>query len=288
MAKSPVGGSRAYLKGRIGSDVYTLGKDGKGKRQQVVRSLAEEVSNPRTSSQMFGRMIMTTIAQAAKALNPIIDHSFDGVAIGQPSISTFTKTNYALAKADAVAHPASGNTFGLKKYQEKGISVGAYVISKGKASLPAAVSLGAKVLNIALTATTLTVGGLKAALGLTASGYLTIVVVSAGKAEFVRVKLSTTLADNTAISAGNVAGLFSYEGNVAAVASLSSNTIVITPTLTASTVYAQGVIVSDKKNSGWIHSACTLAVTGTPVYNADTALPTYPTGTAQFLNGGEL
>ena len=288
MAKSPVGGSRAYLKGRIGSDVYTLGKDGKGKRQQVVRSLAEEVSNPRTSSQMFGRMIMTTIAQAAKALNPIIDHSFDGVAIGQPSISMFTKTNYALAKADAVAHPASGNTFGLKKYQEKGISVGAYVISKGKAALPAAVSLGTKVLNIALTAATLTVGGLKAALGLTASGYLTIVVVSAGKAEFVRVKLSTDLADATAISAANVASLFSYEGNVAAVASLSTNTIVITPTLTASTVYAQGVIVSDKKNSGWIHSACTLAVTGTPDYNANTALPTYPTGTAQFLNGGEL
>lgn len=288
MAKSPVGGSRAYLKGRIGSDVYTLGKDGKGKRQQVVRSLAEEVSNPRTSSQMFGRMIMTTIAQAAKALNPIIDHSFDGVAIGQPSISTFTKANYALAKADAVAHPASGNTFGLKKYQEKGISVGAYVISKGKATLPAAVSLGTKVLNIALTAATLTVGGLKAALGLTASGYLTIVVVSAGKAEFVRVKLATDLADSTAISAGNVASLFSYEGNVAAVASLSTNTIVITPTLTASTVFAQGVIVSDKKNSGWIHSACTLAVTGTPDYNANTALPTYPTGTAQFLNGGEL
>lgn len=288
MAKSPVGGSRAYLKGRIGSDVYTLGKDGKGKRQQVVRSLAEEVSNPRTSSQMFGRMIMTTIAQAAKALNPIIDHSFDGVAIGQPSISTFTKSNYALAKADAVAHPASGNTFGLKKYQEKGISVGAYVISKGKATLPAAVSLGTKVLNIALTAGTLTVGGLKAALGLTASGYLTIVVVSAGKAEFVRVKLTTDLADSTAISAANVASLFSYEGNVAAVASLSTNTIVITPTLTASTVYAQGVIVSDKKNSGWIHSACTLAVTGTPDYNANTALPTYPTGTAQFLNGGDL
>lgn len=288
MAKSPVGGSRAYLKGRIGSDVYTLGKDGKGKRQQVVRSLAEEVSNPRTSSQMFGRMIMTTIAQAAKALNPICDHSFDGVAFGQPSISMFTKTNYALAKADAVAHPASGNAFGLKKYQEKGISVGAYVISKGKATLPAAVSLGTKVLNIALTATTLTVGGLKAALGLTASGYLTIVVVSAGKAEFVRVKLSTNLADSTAISADNVASLFSYEGNVTAVASLSTNTIVITPALTTSTVFAQGVIVSDKKSSGWIHSACTLAVTGTPDYNANTALPTYPTGTAQFLNGGDL
>ena len=87
MAKSPVGGSRAMLKGRIGSDVYSVGKDGKGRRQQVVRSLAEQVSNPRTQAQMEGRMIMSTVMQAVAGLSAIIDHSFDGIANGQPSIS---------------------------------------------------------------------------------------------------------------------------------------------------------------------------------------------------------
>ena len=115
MAKSKNGGTRSFIRGRIGSDVYSVGKDGKGARQQVVRSLAEQVANPRSSAQMFGRMVMSTVMQTVSALKPIIDHSFDGVATGQPSISEFIRRNYALVKADAEAHPASGNQFGLNK-----------------------------------------------------------------------------------------------------------------------------------------------------------------------------
>ena len=47
MAKSKVGGTRAYIRGRIGSDVYSIGKTSAGKKQQVVRSLAEQVKNPK-------------------------------------------------------------------------------------------------------------------------------------------------------------------------------------------------------------------------------------------------
>ena len=168
MAKSKNGGSRAYIRGRIGSDVYSVGKNGMGEKQQVVRSLAEQVSNPRTSGQMFGRMIMSTTMQAVSALTAIIDHSFDGVPKGQPSISQFIKNNYALIKADAQAHPSSANAFGLNKYQEKGIKVGKYLVSDGNQVLPSAVSCDEDQMIITLTAGTLTVGGLKAALGLSA------------------------------------------------------------------------------------------------------------------------
>ena len=68
MAKSKNGGSRAYIRGRIGSDVYSVGKDGMGKKQQVVRSLAVQVTNPRSQSQMFNRMIMSTVMQGVSAL----------------------------------------------------------------------------------------------------------------------------------------------------------------------------------------------------------------------------
>ena len=91
MAKSKNGGSRAYIRGRIGSDVYSVGKDGKGQKQQVIRSLAVQVANPRTSNQMFGRMIMSTVMQAVSGLSFIIDHSFDGKVKGQPSISEFIR-----------------------------------------------------------------------------------------------------------------------------------------------------------------------------------------------------
>lgn len=288
MAKSKTGGSRAYIRGRIGSDVYSVGKNGKGQRQQVVRSLAEQVSNPRTQEQMKGRMIMSTVMQAVSALQPIIDHSFDGLPIGQPSISEFIRRNYALVKADVAANPASSNAFGLVKYQEKGAKAGKYIVSAGSAVLPAAVTGDNSAMIISLTAATLTVGGLKAALGLTAEGYLTYVLLSNEKgAQFVRVNLTTTLSDDTAITAGNVASLFTISGNAAATVSLMDNSIAVVITDAGDDAF-YGFIVSDKVDGAWTHNTVTLNGADGVDFASDVALPTYPTGSAQFLNGGDL
>lgn len=288
MAKSKNGGTRAFIRGRIGSDVYSVGKDGMGKRQQVVRSLAEQVSNPRTSNQMFGRMVMSTVMQAVSALKPIIDHSFDGVAKGQPSISEFIRENYALVKADAIAHPASSNRFGLNKYQEKGAKGGAYVIAKGTAVVPEALTADSIALNIQLTATTLTVGGLKAALGLSADGYATYVALNETQQALIfRVKVSTNLADETAITADNVASLFSVEGNVPVEIGLSENKIYFQYDSETS-VFSYGLIVSDLIDGSWKHNNATMVPEDNVFWVADSALPTYPVGTEQFLNGGDL
>lgn len=292
MAKSKTGGSRAYIRGRIGSDVYSVGKDGKGMRQQVVRSLAEQVSNPRTQEQMFGRMIMSTVMQAVSAMAPIIDHSFDGIAKGQPSISEFIRQNYALVKADAIAHPASDNKFDLSKYQEKGIKTGTYIVSKGSAVLPAAVKPRTGYLYITLPTGAITVAGLKQSLGLSADGYLTWVGIAYGVGfQYLRLKLTTTLADSTAITAQNVGSLFTLEGNVTATASLSSlgdDDAVCFQIGDGDGVNNQAVIVSEKVNGAWIHNDAQLDGEGVAAYTADVALPTYPTGTTQFLNGGDL
>lgn len=288
MAKSKNGGTRAYIRGRIGSDVYSIGKNGKGEKQQVVRSLAETVANPRSQSQMFGRMIMSTVMQAVSAMSQIIDHSFDGIAKGQPSISEFIRTNYALVAADAKANPASGNDFGINKYQEKGAKAGAYMISKGSVQKPSAVLVNNKAITIGLTGDTLTVGGLKAALGLSADGYLTYCrLMNTGEFNFFRAKLTTTLSDDTVIAAGNVASLFTFEGNSAVTASLSGNDIELAIASTGQ-YNAFGVIVSELVDGAWKHSSCTLDPDDANLQTADTALPTYPTGNEAFLNGGDL
>ena len=288
MAKSKVGGSRAYIRGRIGADVYSIGKDGKGTRQQVVRSLAEQVSNPRTSAQMFGRMVMSTVMQAVSALQTIIDHSFDGLPKGQPCISEFIRTNYALVKADATAHPASGNTFGLNKYQEKGAKGGQYVVSNGAMAVPSAVQALANVMTIGLTAETKTVGGLKAALGLSADGYLTYVgILPDGSGMFVRAHVDTTLPDETALSSDNIASIIKLEGNKSAGVSIDGNIITIERNAVDEPV-SYGIIVSDLVDGAWKHNKCVLQSDGTPAFASDVALPTYPTGTQQFLNGGDL
>lgn len=288
MAKSKNGGARAYLRGRIGSDVYSIGKNGNGAKQQVVRSLAESVANPRTSSQMFGRMIMSTVMQAVSALKPIIDHSFDGFPSGQPSISEFIRRNYALIKDDAKAHPSSGNKFGLNVYQEKGIKLGCYQLSAGSAVLPAAVEASDEGFKIKLTAETLTVGGLKSALGFSEEGYLTCVLLDdTYGAEFVRLNVNTALSDETVISSSNIGSVFVKSGNATFNITVDGNNIVITPAQVGVN-FAYGVIASDKVNGAWVHTPCTLAGVNNAVSNADTALPTYPVGSEQFLNGGTL
>lgn len=288
MGKSKNGGTRAYIRGRIGSDVYSIGKNGKGEKQQVVRSLAETVANPRTAAQMAGRMYMSTVMQAVSALSVIIDHAFDGFPKGQPSISEFIKTNYALIKADAVAHPASGNTFGLNKYQEKGILQGAYIVSNGTIALPNALYVNAAEgeVDITLGAANLTVGGLKAKLGFGTDDYLTIVGInSPGKVFYDRLRIDPSLSDETAISAGNAGSLFLHEGNTVFGSELVENNINIVAT---SIALNMGVIISKNVDGAWKHSKCQLSAPTDPSYTSDVALPTYPTGTEQYLNGGDL
>lgn len=292
MAKSKNGGSRAYIRGRIGSDVYSVGKDGKGKKQQVVRSLAVQVANPRTSNQMFGRMIMSTVMQAVSGLSFIIDHSFDGITKGQPSISEFIRQNYALAKADAIAHPAEENIFGLNKYQEKGILPGAYVVSDGAVSYDHGnCYMSEGTLNIRLAASGSTVGTLKEMFAAGTDGYVTAMSVQVGKVLFLRVRIADGLTDSTVISAENVGTLFTFEGNVTPTVTLATlgGDQGIKIQLSTDVMSKEGVIVSLPENGGWVHSRCVLdsgyEIAG---HTSDVALPTYPVGSAQFLNGGDI
>ena len=287
MAKSKSGGTRSYIRGRVGSDVYSIGKNAKGKKQQVVRSLAETVANPQTIAQMRGRMIMSTIMQAQSALKPIIDHSFDNVVGVQPNLSEFIRRNYALIKADVAANPSSGNVFGLNAYQEKGAKQGAYIISDGKAAVPAALTLdkAAGVITIALSAGTMTMAGLKAALNFGNEDFLTIVGIDTqGAAEYCRYHINQSLADSTAISSGNINDVFETEGNATPVVAVVGNAITIT---LAAIAGCSAFIVTRKVSDGYSHSKATLGAGTDLSWNADAALPTYPVGENKFLNGGD-
>lgn len=285
MAKAKSGGTRSFLRGRVASDVYSIGKDAKGNKQQIVRSLAESVANPQTLAQMRGRMIMSTIMQAVSAMAAIIDHSFDAVPAGQPNVSEFIRTNYALVKADVAAHPASGNAFGLNRYGEKGIKQGAYVVAAGSAADIAGVQLNgsAKTLTIALSAGA-TIADLRSALGLGVEDYFTAVCITSDeKFLYNRFHVSQSLASATIISADNISEVITLDGNVAVTLAFASNTI--TATFADFSANA-GIIVSRKENATYKHNNVELAAPTSPVYTSDDALPTYPTGAQRFLNGG--
>lgn len=290
MAKSKSGGTRAYIRGRVGSDVYSVGKTAKGKKQQVVRSLAETVANPQTEAQMFGRMIMSTVMQNVAALRPLIDHSFDNVTGKQPNISEFIARNYALAKADAIAHPSSGMKFGLNKYQEKGAKGGALVIAAGQVPNASAVTndVSNGQITIDLAAGSETFGDLKAALGLEGGDYITMVeIMDDGSLNYCRMFLSATAADSTSVTTEALATLLTLETEGTFEVSYSSTTHKVSVSNYES-ANAIGYILSKKTASGWEHNNAVMTPHTSMKWSADVALPTYPTGSEQFLNGGDI
>lgn len=285
MAKGKSGGTRSFLRGRVASDVYSIGKDAKGNKQQIVRSLAESVANPQTLAQMRGRMIMSTVMQAVSSMAAIIDHSFDNVPAGQPNVSEFIKRNYALIKVDVAAHPSSGNAFGLNKYGEKGIKQGAYVVAGGSAADIAGVLLNGtkKTLVIALSAGA-TIADLRSALGIGIEDYFTAVCVTAdGKFLYNRFHVTQSLPSATQISADNIASVLTLDGNVNVSLAFASNTI--TATFADFSANA-GIIVSRKENATYKHNDVVLVAPAAPTFTSDDALTTYPTGSQRFLNGG--
>lgn len=318
MARSKNGGSRAFVRGRIGSDVYSIGKDGKGARQQVVRSLAVQVSNPRTTTQMVGRMLMSTVMQALSEFKPIIDHSFDGVASGQPSLSKFISLNYAKLKNyyDNLAEGADG-TFILNEYQEKGILPGSYQISDGEVPTPPSSIMSGGwggYLCIKMTTPKLTEGQsftfamLKEAWPFGLEDKITMVAfmydaTAPVRLKYQRVSLNLALADTTVLTADNIKTAFIFEGSVNPGINLRIPTTETTglicpqiendPTTEKNSSYGvDSVAIRSKKEAGsWKHSVATFNVDNTMFVGYRTkeaALATYPVGSAQFLNGGDL
>lgn len=295
MAKSKSGGTRSYIRGRVGADVYSIGKDAKGAKQQVVRSLAETVSNPQTVAQMGGRMIMSTIMQAVSAFKNIIDHSFDNVPKGQPCISEFISRQYALMKADSIAHPASGNDFGYNAYHVKGVVAGKYLISAGDAVLPSAVQRSVGGMTIHTGKTAPTVGDLKTLLGLGEGDFLTLVRLTGAEltamtVEFVRLKIDPSVADSTALSSSNINTVFvkDGQGDLTLAFMDQENDATISWTDMEAAGYEAGAIISKKTDAGYQHSTCQLGGSSPSDIAWDDVIGTYPVGTEMFLNGGDL
>lgn len=293
MAKSKSGGTRSYIRGRVGADVYSIGRDAKGAKQQVVRSLAETVANPQTIAQMRGRMIMSTVMQAVSALRPIIDHSFDNVPTGQPNISEFISRNYALIKADVEAHPASNNVFPMVAYQEKGVKGGAYIVSAGEVITTLDTDqYASNEVKLALAADS-TVAQLKAAMGLGSDDYFTWVALKYnGDALYCRLRFNPAVADSTVITADNKGTIFVSEGNASVTVGYAGGELSFTfSDGTSNSPSCSGVIVTKKETAGYKHSTCVLKNYDMPEYNSassDVVLPTYPVGSQMYLNGGKL
>lgn len=110
------------LKGRVGSVVYR-NRNGVNVASQIPAS----VKNPQSILQQQQRMKFNSVSQAYSCLKSIVDHSFEGVTYGAPSMAKFMKDN-------ALLYTLSGPKHGFVAKGNASLAPGSFKISQG--SLP--------------------------------------------------------------------------------------------------------------------------------------------------------
>lgn len=269
-------------RGKVGSLVFS-----RSNGKQIVRAKADKVKNPQTETQMISRIILNTCAQAYSNFNAITDHSFEGIAQGQPSMSYFMRRNIDALRRSIAQQIAAGYDYdACVAFTPLGSSVlvpNTYILSSG--SLPsvnaefASPSAAATRAQFALSANTY--AAVIEDYGLQRGDQLTFVTCQAlGPTEtefhFARVILDPTDAAGNALplstqfldgdggvafpsprNEGSFGALeFDAEDNVVKFNLVNANRL----------VYSAGIIVSRKKADGtWSRSTCQMVVSDAAV-----------------------
>lgn len=121
------------LKGKLGETV-AMRRNGK----QVVRAYISNPKNPNSQKQQVQRMVQATAAQAYSAMKKICDHSFEGVQVGQKSMSYFMSKNMDYLRASIAANGDGTLINATADFVRKGVNLpvlNKYVVGKG--TLPA-------------------------------------------------------------------------------------------------------------------------------------------------------
>lgn len=269
-------------RGKVGSLVFS-----RSNGKQIVRAKADKVKNPQTETQMISRIILNTCAQAYSNFNAITDHSFEGVAQGQPSMSYFMRRNIDALRRSIAQQIAAGYDYdACVAFTPLGSSVlvpNTYILSSG--SLPsvytsfASPSAAATRAQFALSANTY--AAVIEDYGLQRGDQLTFVTCQAlGTTEtefhFARVILDPTDAAGNALPLetqfldGNGAVAFPSPRNEGTFGALEydtdANVVKFNLVNASRLVYSAGIIVSRKQTNGtWCRSTCQMVVSDAAV-----------------------
>jgi len=118
-------------RGKVGDLVFS-----RNNGKQVIKARSEVVRNPQTTSQTLQRILLNTISQAYSVMLPICDHSFEGVKVGQDTMSEFMKQNLnrIRARVTNLKNTTGGLTgfYSVSPIGYKGIAINNYILATGK------------------------------------------------------------------------------------------------------------------------------------------------------------
>ena len=285
-------------KGKLGGSYFGKGPDG-----STIQHVIGENKNPRTLAQMQQRMIMATAMAAYSGMKEIVDHSFEGITYGQPTMSEFIRLNAKMLRDGLLAGTEyiSFNPYGVRSLYPN-----PYIISKGtlrdfSSNLIAGISDGRMVditidgLNIVEKVTTL--GDVLSQMGLDKGSFITFVCCAYntenGYSQFGWCRLIPKESElDSSVFDIEVSHFFEFESNVLVdldtVFSASTMRIIFGFDQEVDSV-STGVILS-KKQLTWRRSNATMInyFENDIPSPAATALATYPVGGDYILNGGTV
>ena len=120
-----------FARGKVGSLVFS-----RANGQQITRAKADTIRNPKTIAQYIQRIILNTVSQAYSRMSSICDHSFEGIPVGQKSMSKFLKLNMdnlrkRLSDAQAAGTPFD-EVYNFTPLGANYFSTNEYVVSSGQ------------------------------------------------------------------------------------------------------------------------------------------------------------
>lgn len=264
-------------RGKVGDIVFS-----RNNGQQVIRARSAQVKNSKTTAQTLQRIVMNTVAQAYSFMLPICDHSFEGVKVGQDTMSTFMKRNLNLLRRRiTIAREQSGSLEGIFSFTPVGsktFALNSYIMSEGTLPRISVTSLvtqgganqGAQI-AIAGARQEMTYADFISAFGLRKGDQITFVQVSQGAdgnflfnyarvildpmdAEGVPMALDTQMIEDNAV-------LNPCDRNEGMFTTLAVDNGVLTFHLGGGTPVSACVIVSRQDTTGqWLRSTSTLAI----------------------------
>lgn len=113
-------------RGKVGDIVFS-----RTNGQQVIKAKAQQVKNPQTKAQMIQRIILNTVAQVYSKMQPICDHSFEGVNNGQDCMSYFMSKNAKLLRQLASEFGIDASTPLVVDLGSTDFASNPYIVSKG-------------------------------------------------------------------------------------------------------------------------------------------------------------
>lgn len=72
--------------------------------QQITKDRVTRVSNPRTTAQMEQRAKLPIVAAARSALKDLVDHSWEGITYGYPSLQKFSSKNLSAGALNVISY----------------------------------------------------------------------------------------------------------------------------------------------------------------------------------------